>query len=297
LLKALVTGVAGFTGRYLAEALARRSISVVGIALHDEEVEFADRVHAADITNADAVREVVLSEKPDLIAHLAAISFVAHDNIDEMYRSNLMGTRNLLEVLTLLEHTPQSVLLASSSNVYGNRNEGMMRESMPPDPVNDYSVTKVAGEMVAGLYRTRLPICIVRPFNYTGVGQSPSFLIPKIVQHARAGEGKIRLGNVEVARDFSDVRFVTEAYCRLLDCPQAMGRTLNVSSGRAYRIDEILAQVALITGRRLEVDVDPALVRENDVRKLWGDSSLLDQLVGPIKRIPLEETLRWMLQA
>lgn len=296
-MKALVTGIAGFTGSYLAEALARRGIAVVGVAQSAGAVEHVDRIHAADIADLDALREVVLAERPDFVVHLAAISFIGHDNVEEIYRTNVMGTRNVLEALTALEAAPRSILLASSSNVYGNRNEGIMREYMPPDPLNDYSVSKVAAEMVAGLYRSRLPICIVRPFNYTGIGQSRSFLIAKIVQHVRAGAKKIRLGNLEVARDYSDVRFVAEAYCRLLHCAEAAGRIFNVSSGRAYRLDQILNTVAEISGRKLEVEVDPALIRENEVRRLWGDSSLLDQLIGPIHRIPLEETLGWMLEA
>jgi nucleoside-diphosphate-sugar epimerase len=296
-LKALVTGVAGFTGSYLAAALASRGITVVGVAREAGAIEHVDRVYAADVSNLDEIRNVVVAERPDYIVHLAAISFVVHNDVDEIYRTNLIGTRNLLESLAGLNVAPRAVLLASSSNVYGNRNEGIMRECMPPDPVNDYSISKVAAEMVAVLYRSRLPVCIVRPFNYTGVGQSSSFLIPKIVQHVRVGATEIRLGNLEVARDYSDVRFVAEAYCRLLQCTEAVGRTVNVSSGRAYRLDEILKIIGDISGRSLRVEVDPALVRENEVRKLWGDSSLLDQLVGPFERTPLEETLRWMLDA
>lgn len=296
-MKALVTGIAGFTGRYLAEALAKRGVAVVGIAQSSAAVANVDRVHAVDITDLAALRDVVRAEKPDFIVHLAAISFVVHDNIDEIYRTNLMGTRNLLEAAAALDTAPRSILLASSSNVYGNRQEGIMRESMAPDPVNDYSVSKVAAEMVAGLYRSRLPICIVRPFNYTGVGQAPAFLIPKIMQHVRDRARSIRLGNLEVARDFSDVRFVVEAYCRLLETPRAIGRTVNVSSGQAYSLAEVLSTVAAIAGYALDVDVDPALMRSNEVRKLWGDSSLLDELVGPLDRIPLEDTLRWMLEA
>jgi len=295
-LKALVTGIAGFTGRYIAEALANRGISAVGIAHSSDSIDHVTRVHAVDITNASAMRDVVLAERPDYVVHLAAITFVEHGNVEEIYRTNLMGTRNLLEALTALNPPPRCILLASSSNIYGNRQEGIMRESLLPDPVNDYSVSKVAAEMIAGLYRSRLPICIVRPFNYTGVGQAPEFLIPKIVQHVRAGAKTIRLGNLEVARDFSDVRFVAEAYCRLLECRAAVSQTVNVSSGKAFRLEEILHKVTAIAGRSLQVEVDPALIRSSEVRKLWGDSSLLDDLIGPIDRIPLDETLRWMLE-
>jgi nucleoside-diphosphate-sugar epimerase len=295
--KALVTGISGFTGPYLAEALARRGISVVGLAHTQTALPHVDRVHVVDVSNAGGVRDVVLAEKPDFVVHLAAISSVVHDNVEEIYRTNLIGTRNLLEALVSLEIKPRFVLVASSSNVYGNRNEGIMREDMTPDPVNDYSVSKVAAEMIAGMYMPRLPVCVVRPFNYTGVGQSPSFLIPKVVEHVRTRQKIIRLGNLEVARDFSDVRFVSEAYARLLHCRDAASLTVNVSSGRAYRLDEILLKVAALSGHDLKVEIDPELVRGNEVRALWGDSSLLDRLIGPIDRIPLEETLRWMLEA
>lgn len=294
-MNALITGIAGFTGRYLAEALAKRGIRTVGIAQSDAAIEHVERVHAVDIRDLNALRAVTLAEEPDFVVHLAAVSNVVHDDVEEIYRTNLVGTRNLLEALAALEVPPRNVLLASSSNVYGNRNEGILRESMRPDPVNDYSVSKVAAELVAGLYQPRLPICVVRPFNYTGVGQSPTFLVAKIVQHVREGAKTIQLGNLEVARDFSDVRFVAEAYCRLLECPDAVGQTVNVSSGRAYRLGEILSLVETISGHKLEVEVNPALVRENEVLRLWGDSSLLNQLVGPMKPIPLDETLRWMI--
>ena len=295
-MKALVTGIAGFTGHYLAEALAERDIAVVGVAQDPATVAHVERVHVVDITDAAALREVVLAEQPDLVVHLAAISFVGHRDMAELYRTNILGTRNLLDALTEGKR-PAGILLASSSNVYGNRHEGLMREDLAVDPVNDYSVSKVAAELVAGLYRSTLPICVARPFNYTGVGQSEDFLIPKIVDHFRRRAQSIKLGNLEVARDFSDVRFVVEAYCRLLTSPAAMGRTVNVSSGTAFRLDEILAKIAEISGHSLSVEVDPSLIRSNEVRKLWGDSSLLDSLIGPIDRIPIEATLRWMLDA
>ena len=295
-MKALVTGIAGFTGHYLAKALAERDIAVVGVAQDPATVAHVERVHVVDINDAAALREVIIAEAPDLVVHLAAISFVGHRDIAELYRTNILGTRNLLEALTEGKR-PAGILLASSSNVYGNRHEGLMREDLAVDPVNDYSVSKVAAELVAGLYRSTLPICVARPFNYTGVGQSEDFLIPKIVDHFRRRAQSIKLGNLEVARDFSDVRFVVEAYCRLLTSPAAMGRTVNVSSGTAFRLDEILAKIAEISGHSLSVEVDPSLIRSNEVRKLWGDSSLLDSLIGPIDRIPIEATLRWMLDA
>lgn len=294
-MKALVTGIAGFTGRYAVDALKARGLDVVGITHRPVDAHGADRVHVADIADAEALTKIVAAERPEYVLHLAAISFVLHGDVAEIYRTNIMGTRNLLGALAQCGHAPKNILLASSSNVYGNRNGGLLRESMPPDPVNDYSVSKVATEMVASMFSSQLPIVTARPFNYTGIGQSRDFLIPKIVDHVRDGAGAIKLGNLEVARDFSDVRFVVEAYCRLLEGESAIGKTVNVSSGRAYSLSEILAMIADITGRTLDVEVDPALVRENEIKQLWGDSSLLDSLVGPLPRVPLADTLRWML--
>jgi nucleoside-diphosphate-sugar epimerase len=297
-LKALVTGIAGFTGRYLAEELAKRGISVVGIAQSAAAaaISHVDRVHAVDVTDFDALREVILTEKPQLVAHLAGISFVVHADVNEIYRTNLLGTRNLLEALTGLETAPRSVLLASSSNVYGNRHDGIMRETLPPDPVNDYSVSKLAMEYMASLYRAKLPLIIVRPFNYTGRGQSLDFIIPKIIAHARERSPFIELGNLNVARDFSDVRTVAETYVRLLETPDAVGGIFNVCSGRSVTLQEVLDLVTNLSGHRLEVRVDPAFIRANEVRTLCGSAAKLESVIGPLRAIPLEETLRWMLE-
>jgi len=243
------------------------------------------------------ISDIVAREKPDYVVHLAAISFILHSNVEEIYRTNVIGTRNLLTALVESGGPVSAVLVASSSNVYGNRTEGIMREDSPIDPVNDYSVSKVAAELVAGLFKDKLPLIVARPFNYTGIGQSRDFLIPKIVASIHAGDDTISLGNLDVARDFSDVRFVSEVYSRLLTCPDAIGATVNVSSGRAYRLSTILEMVSRIVGYDLKVEVDPALVRANDVKQLWGDSSRLDTLVGPLERIELEDTLRWMISA
>ncbi|WP_247646423.1 NAD-dependent epimerase/dehydratase family protein [Deefgea sp. CFH1-16] len=113
--------------------------------------------------------------------------FVAHGDVDAIYRSNVVGTRNLLQAIKLAKHRPRAVLLASSANIYGNTDIDCIAESTPPAPANDYAVSKIAMEYVAKLYADDLPLIIVRPFNYTGVGQAPQFLLPKIVGHfARA---------------------------------------------------------------------------------------------------------------
>ena len=230
------------------------------------------------------------------MVHLAAIAFVGHDDIEEMYRSNVVGTRQLLNVLSEMVEAPKSVLIASSANVYGNAREGMLDETMLPAPANDYGVTKVAVEHLGRIYGTELPLITVRPFNYTGRGQSSEFLIPKIVEHTRRRAPSIELGNLDVARDFSDVRTVVEAYAQLLDAPRAIGETFNICSGRAVSLGEILEMIRAITGHCFDVRVNPALVRANEVRTLSGNAAKLESVLGALDRIPLEDTLRWMLE-
>lgn len=295
--RTLVTGAAGFTGRYVAHALAERGHEVHGL-VHMHEPELADvvRAHEADLADQDALKKVVAEVRPDHVVHLAAIAFVAHGDIEQMYRTNVVGTRQLLDALAESPATPSSVLIASSANIYGNAREGVLDESVPPAPANDYGVSKVATEYVAQLYASRLPITVLRPFNYTGRGQSIDFLLPKIVAHARARAPVIELGNLDVARDFSDVRTVAAAYAKLLTEPAAVGETFNICSGRAVSLREVVEMVSELSGHPLEVSVNPAFVRANEVRTLCGSPDKLEKVIGPLDSIPLSETLGWMLE-
>lgn len=295
--RTLVTGAAGFTGRYVAHALAERGHEVHGL-VHMHEPELADivRAHEADLTDQDALKKVVAEVRPDHVVHLAAIAFVAHGDIEQMYRTNVVGTRQLLDALAESPATPSSVLIASSANIYGNAREGVLDESVPAAPANDYGVSKVATEYVAQLYASRLPITVLRPFNYTGRGQSIDFLLPKIVAHARARAPVIELGNLDVARDFSDVRTVAAAYAKLLTEPAAVGETFNICSGRAVSLREVVEMVSELSGHPLEVSVNPAFVRANEVRTLCGSPDKLEKVIGPLDSIPLSETLGWMLE-
>jgi nucleoside-diphosphate-sugar epimerase len=138
---------------------------------------------------------------------------------------------------------------------------------------------------------------VVRPFNYTGVGQAESFLIPKIVNHVRRRVPLIELGNLEVARDFSDVRTVVQCYQLLLEARAAVGQTFNVCSGRAWTLNEVLDMVREISGHSFEVRVNPAFVRQNEVKLLVGSTAKLEAAIGAQPAIALDDTLRWMLEA
>ena len=297
--KVLITGATGFTGRYLAPRLAAAGYEVHGTS-HDGAgavIDGTSQLHAVNLADAKAVERVVAEVSPAKVVHLAAIAFVAHSHVAEMYRTNILGTRNLLEALASASDRPDTVLIASSANIYGNSRAGRLDESVPPAPANDYAVTKVAAENIATLYRDRLPLIVTRPFNYTGVGQSTDFVIPKIVDHARRRAPSVELGNLDVERDFSDVRAIADAYLRLLNCSAAIGGTFNVCSGRHYSLREVIALVEEISNHSMSVEVNPAFVRRNEVHRLYGDNSRLSRTIGPPQMPPLKETLQWMIEA
>lgn len=290
--RALVTGHLGFTGRYVTAALQAAGYAVSGL-VGQGAAGAADQI---DLLDRVGVAKAVAFLRPDVVVHLAAIAFVAHGDADAMYRTNLVGTRNLLEALAELEKLPTAVLLASSANVYGNNKIELLDELVPPSPANDYAVSKLAMEYMARLWMDRLPITLARPFNYTGVGQAENFLLPKIISHFQRGEHVIELGNIDVARDFQDVRFVANAYVRLLEAESA-GETVNLSSGTSVSLTDVIQMVQKIAGYEIEVKVNPAFVRSNEVSRLTGDNRKLAGLIGPLDVTPLSETLHWMYHA
>jgi nucleoside-diphosphate-sugar epimerase len=292
--RALITGWRGFTGHYLARELTDAGYRVFGSVLPGEPT--GPDIFPVDLCDRAAVAAMVEQVQPDVVAHLAGIAFVAHQDAAQIYRVNIVGTRNLLEALAGLRHRPLGVLLASSANIYGNASVPVIDEQVPPAPANDYAVSKLAMEHMARLWMDKLPIIIARPFNYTGIGQSENFLLPKIVAHFRQHAARIELGNLAISRDFSDVRMVANSYRRLLAVRPA-GEAFNVCSGHSHSLSELIDMMADIAGYRIEVQVNPAFVRANDVLTLFGSNAKLQRAIGPVAPTPLADTLRWMYEA
>ena len=277
----LVTGVEGFTGHYVKAELEANGHTVVGLK--------------SNLTDANAVADEIIELQPEAVIHLAGVAFVADDDANAFYDVNLVGTRNLLDALATQASKLSSVLITSSANVYGNTTGGVLDESVPPNPSNDYAVSKLSMEYMTHLWSNKLPLCIVRPFNYTGVGQNEKFLIPKIVKHFREKSPVIELGNLDVWREFGDVRTVATIYRMLIEsCPA--GETLNVCTGQTYSLKEVLALCEKLTGHNIEIKVNPAFVRENEVRELKGDNRKLIKLIEEFPAYSFEETLAWMLK-
>lgn len=289
--RALVTGLSGFTGHYVARELEAAGYRVYGTSFG--AVDGAADIVQVDLCDREGLARAVAAVEPEVVVHLAAISFVAHGDVDAIYRTNIVGTSNLLDALSRLPQLPKAVLLASSANIYGNAAVEIIDETVAPNPANDYAVSKLSMEQMARLWMNRLPIIITRPFNYTGVGQAEKFLLPKIVSHFRRGDRVIELGNIDVERDFSDVRMVAQAYVRLLGRAPA-GEVYNVCSGAATSLKAVVSMMEEIAGYTIEIRVNPAFVRASEVQRLQGDPSKLIADVGALRQISLKETLSWM---
>lgn len=289
----LITGAQGFTGRYMAAELHNHGYRISGVGSQPGN---SPDYYQVDLADAEGLKACLAELQPDIIIHLAAVAFVGHGDANAFYRVNLIGTRNLLEAISAMGKTPDCVLLASSANVYGNASAGVLSESSPLAPANDYAVSKMAMEAAARLWIERLPILITRPFNYTGVSQADNFLLPKIVSHFRKKAAHIELGNLDIYRDFTDVRALTEAYRRLVE-QKPVGEVVNICSGVTHSLRDVISMCETITGHQMEIRVNPAFVRSNEVKSLCGDASMLRRLIGGWKTPPLEQTLRWMLEA
>ena len=289
--RALLTGASGFTGPYVRARLEQAGAAVTGLYRPGERGAPGDL--ACEITDAAALREAVARVAPDYVVHLAAISFVPFADADAMVAINVHGTRNLLEACVAPGVAPRKLVLVSSANVYGNAPLSPITEDAPLAPANEYAHSKCEVERLAAAWQARLPILIARPFNYTGVGQDEKFIVPKLVAAFRHREPEIALGRTDVVRDFSDVRWVAEAYARLL-ASDLRSEVFNLCSGIGTSVDMILAMLARLSGHAPRITVNEEFMRANEIERLVGSPARLRAALGPFPSIPLEDTLAWM---
>lgn len=294
--RALVTGISGFVGPYLAHHLASLGYEVFGTTL-GSTVEGIDRIVTLDIRQANMVKNTVASICPDEIYHLAGISHPALNLISEFYDVNLHGTINVLEAGSRAD---AKMLIVSSAYVYGQHNSPIS-EKTPLAPVNHYGASKAAGDLAAiGYALNGARVVRVRPFNHSGPGQSPDFLLPTLVhQLARIEAGMeppvIKLGNMESVRDFSDVRDIVQAYPRLL-AQGENGGVYNLASGTGISVRELVEAVTRLSRVPVRVEVEQTRVRATDIPKLVGDATTASRLGAWQPHYDLAQTIGEMLE-
>lgn len=276
----LLTGADGFTGNHFHSAA--------------ETAGYHVSVLTSDLTDMKAVAAEVAQIQPEYVVHLAAISAVTHPDEQDFYKVNLFGTQFLLKALCEIQVRPKKVLLASSANVYGNSDAAKISEAVCPKPVNHYAISKLAMEYMAATYTANFPIVIARPFNYTGIGHDTRFVIPKIIEHFKSLAPSIALGNLDVYREYNDVRMICDAYLKLLEIGNACG-IYNICSGRAYSLRGVLSMLEKMTAHKIDVQVNQDFIRNNEVISLSGDPKKLQSVAPELKVYDLESTLSWML--
>ena len=284
--KLLITGAKGFTGVYLSEAAQEAGFQTISLS--------------ANLNDMQALEHEVLDIKPDFVAHLAGISFVASKDHEAFYRVHALGTSNLLQALSKLQSAPKKILLASSATVYGNSTNHLSTEDQALAPIDHYATSKVAMEEMAKTFFKRLPIVIARPFNYTGPGQKGNFLIPKLVDHFAQKKPFIELGNLNIEREFNDVHMICDAYLKLLELGNA-SEIYNVCSGQARSLQFVLDTLKKMTGHDIEIRVNPDFVRSSEVHRMVGSPEKLKNLIASkglsLQAPGLENTLQKMLSS
>jgi len=295
----LVTGATGFAGSHLVRHLeARGGEAIVGTTLDRPE---SAALRRCDVTRPDEVRRLLSEVKPSVIYHLAAQAHVGESFRQplEAIQGLVASAVGLLAAAAELSPMPR-VLFVSSAEVYG-ASERPLAETSPLDPDSPYAVGKLAGEAYARLAARRgLAVVIARPFNHIGPGQSEAFAcsgFAKQIAEAEVGARPpvVEVGNLSPERDFTDVRDTVRAYPLLLERARA-GEAVNVASGRAIPVSQILDGLVCLARVPIEVRRSPARERAGEAPRRVGDTSKLRAL-GWAPEIPLEQTLRDTLEA
>ena len=303
--RVLVTGAGGFVGPHLVAALVARGAHVRGAGLGAPPAGTElDDWRDADFADAAQTRAALEAAPLDAIVHLAGQSSTARsfEAPEETFRANVTGTWTLLEAVRAQSPTTR-VLVVGTSEVYGTIEPGTRAsEDAPFRPVSPYALSKAAAEQVARAYAEThaLDVVCTRPFSHTGVGQSPRFVVPSFAQQIAAieadrAEPVLRVGNLDVTRDISDVRDIVQGYCALLEGGKR-GVTYNLCSGRGVNLRDLVTELAgLAHEKSIRIEVDPARLRPADVPWLVGDPALAARDTGWRVQLPLAMTLRDVL--
>jgi len=283
-----VTGAAGFAGPHL--------LALLGDAATPARGEL-------DLLDAAAVTAYVREQRPAAVFHLAAQASVGRSWEDpgETLRDNLDMTLNLLEAVRR-EAPSAPVLLVGSGEIYGAPERLPVAEDAPLRPQNPYAVSKAACDLLGGQYADAHGLRVVRTrtFNHAGPGQSEEYVVGTLTRQvaaaelSEADEAVLRLGNLEAARDFTDVRDVVRAYAAAIELPAG---AYNVCSGRSVTVASLVDLLGRVARVDVRAEVDPERVRAHEVPEVRGSADRLRSATAWQPEIPLERTLADALAA
>jgi NAD dependent epimerase/dehydratase len=302
--KVLVTGAAGFIGSHLAERLVALGASVRALVRYNSrndqgllavlprEIRDSIEVVPGDLRDADTVARCTAGA--DTVFHLAALISIpfSYRNPTEFVQTNVVGTANILDAARRIG--VRRVVHTSTSEVYGSAQYVPIDENHPLQPQSPYSASKIAADSIATSYFLSFdfPVAIIRPFNTYGPRQSLRAVIPSIALQALRSD-RIYLGRLDTTRDFNFVSDTVEAFLRIAESDRAVGRVLNVGSGRDVSVGEVVSMIGRIVGREIAVVEEAGRLRPtaSEVLRLQADASAVRELTGWAPAVPLESGL------
>jgi GDP-4-dehydro-6-deoxy-D-mannose reductase len=304
-LKALITGISGFVGSYLAEYLLEHTDWEVAGTVFGPYGNIADlcgrlELFPAELSRLDVVTFILEQAEPDVIFHLAAQPLVSASRRDPWgtLETNIRMQLNVLEGVAQIRPGCR-VLVVGSSEEYGL----VVPEDLPVDeetplrPLNAYALSKVAQDLMGLQYflTHRLHVVRVRPFNHTGPRQRIGFVAPDLAGQIAAAEVGLQppvleVGNLDARRDFSDVRDVVRAYVELMTTGEP-GEVYNIGSGESHSVRELLDLLLAMSRVTIEVRQDPNRMRPSDVPEIVCDATRIRERTGWQTTISFEQSL------
>ncbi len=311
-MRSLITGIGGFAGSHLADLLVARGEEVHGTVREPSDTDLIEHlvernpieIHPVDIRDRKEMTDLLREERYDRIYHLAGVTFIPEsvESPEETLDVNLRGTLSLFEAVRAACPTAR-VLNVSSAAAYGDLDDPSVpvAEATPFRPNTPYGFTKAAGDLMAYQYVRQhgLDIVRARPFNHTGPRQAPVFVcseFAKAIAEMEAGRRppEITVGNLDVARDFTDVRDMVRGYGMLLDQGRT-GRSYNLASGTAIKVRDILKTLTTLAKTEVGILEDPRKFRPGEVSSIVGSAEKARREIGWRPEIAFERTLRDLL--
>lgn len=312
--KTLITGFSGFVASHFVEFLYNNDLryEIIGVDRGEPKFDYGQfqdrlpiRFFSIDLMNVEELKKVFMETKPDYVLHLAAFSSVAYSwkYPAESFTNNSNIFLNLVDVIRDTDSKCR-VLSVGSSEEYGNvaHEDLPIRENQPLDPLSPYAVARVAQEWMSKCYVNAygMNIVLTRSFNHIGPRQDQRFVVPSFIKRIKdikesgKGEGTIETGNLEIIRDFVDVRDVVRAYYLLLTKGKP-GEIYNVCSGHGIKLSSVIDIIADIVGVKVNTVTNPDFVRPNDNMEIVGSPYKIETELGWKPEIGLEETLKDMI--
>ena len=303
-MKALITGVDGFVGKYLSEYLLKQKYEVYGTTISEKYKNEKIKIYKMNLLDEKEVNKVIKMIKPDKIFHLAGQSAVglSWEKPVLTVNINVNGTLNLLEAVRNYSKDSK-ILIVGSSDQYGpiKPEECPIKESKIQNPQSPYGVSKKAQEEMCKLYVNayHTNIIMVRAFNHIGAGQSTNFVVAdfasKIAQIEKGSEPVLKVGNLESFRDFTDVRDIVRGYSLLLEKGK-IGEIYNIGSGKEVKVNEILKKLVSMSKKEIKIEIDPNKFRPVDVPLVVCDNSKIKKDTGWETEFLINDTLEEVLE-